>query len=405
MRVIAASVVLGILPVGAIAAAPAVASPLARTDYPTWSQVQQAQQAEDATKTLVAQIQAQLAQLQAESQAAQDDAKAKGDAYAKAQEAYDQQDYQTQQLETQVDAAKKDADTARDKAARMVAQLAKSNGGADSTASLLSSQGAGSADAQLYRLQAYNQLIKQSQGIYDRALQLQKNAQALTDQATLQKKLLQELEVKAEAALAAAQDAATKAAAAVDAETTHQAEMQAQLAVLTQKRQATEADYQAGVAAAAAAEAARRAALGGGGRVAASGWADPASGELLDKFGMRYSPIYGTWQLHSGQDIANSCGTPMYAAAAGTVKYAGWYSDLGNYITITHDDGVVTGYGHIVNGGILVRIGQHVDAGQQIARIGTTGGSTGCHLHFSVFVYGSLVDPVPFMRDRGVTLG
>jgi murein DD-endopeptidase MepM/ murein hydrolase activator NlpD len=398
MRVIAASVVLGILPVGAIAAAPADASPL---DYPTWQQVQQAQQAEDATKTLVAQIQAQLAQLQAASQAAQADAEAKGNAYAKAQEAYDQQDYETQQLEAQVDAAKKDADTARDKAARMVAQLAKSNGGADSTASLLTSSSGGSADAQLYRLQAYNQLIKQSQGIYDHALQLQKNAQALTDQATVQKKLLAELEVKAQAALAAAQDAATKAADAVDAETTHEAQMQAQLAVLTQKRQATQADYDAGVAA----EAARRAALGGGGRVASSGWADPASGELLDKFGMRFSPIYGTWQLHSGQDIANSCGTPIYAAASGTIKYAGWYSDLGNYITITHADGVVTGYGHIVNGGILVRIGQHVEAGDQIARIGTTGGSTGCHLHYSVFVNGSLVDPVPFMRDRGVTLG
>lgn len=403
MRVIAASVVLGILPVGAIAAAPAQASPQARADYPTWAQVQQAQQAEDATKNLVAQIQAQLVQLQAASQAAQDDAKAKGEAYAKAQEAYDQKDYETQQLEAQVAAAKKDADEARDKAGRMVAQLAKTNGGTDSTATLLSSQG--SADAQLYRMQAYNQLIKQSQGIYEHAIQLQKNAQTLTDQATVQKKLLSELEVKAEAALEAATAAAQDAAAAVDAETTHQAEMQAQLAVLTQKRAATQADYDAGVAARAAAEAARRAAMGGGGRVASSGWADPASGELLDKFGMRFSPIYGTWQLHSGQDIANSCGTPIYAAAAGTIKYAGWYSDLGNYITINHAGGVVTGYGHIVNGGILVSIGEHVEAGQQIARIGTTGGSTGCHLHFSVFVNGSLVDPVPFMRDRGVTLG
>jgi murein DD-endopeptidase MepM/ murein hydrolase activator NlpD len=404
MRAIAATVVLGLLPVGAIAVAPAAdAAPALRTDYPTWAQVQQAQQAESATQALVAQIQAQLAQLQAASRAAQADADAKGDAYAKAQEAYDKQDYQTQQLETQVAAAQKDADAARDKASRMVAQLSKTNGGTGSTATLLSSQG--SADGQLYRLQAYNTLIKQSQGIYDRAVQLQKNAQSLTDQAKVEKKLLAELQVKAEAALAAATEAAQKAADAVDAETTHQAEMQAQLAVLTQKRAATEADYQAGVAARAAAEAARRAALGAGGRVSSSGWADPASGDLLDAFGMRYHPIDHVWRLHSGQDIANACGTPIYAAASGTIKYAGRYSDLGNYITIDHGDGDVTGYGHIINGGILVRIGQHVDAGQQIARIGSTGGSTGCHLHFSVFVNGSLVNPVPFMRDRGVTLG
>jgi murein DD-endopeptidase MepM/ murein hydrolase activator NlpD len=404
VRVIAVSVVLGLLPIGAIAAAPAAdAASLARTDYPSWAQVQQAQQAESATQALVAQIQAQLAQLQAASQAAQADAAAKGDAYAKAQEAYDAQDYKTGQLQAQAEAAKKDADAAREKAGRLATQLAKTNGGIDSTATLLSQQG--SADGQLYRLQAYNTLIKQAQGIYDHALQLQKNAQSLTDQAAVQKKLLAELEVKAQAALAAAQAAAQKADAAVDAETTHQAEMQAQLAVLTQKRQATEADYNAGVAARAAAEAARRAAVGAGGRVAASGWADPASGVLLDAFGQRFSPIHHRWMLHSGQDIANSCRTPIYAAAAGTVKYAGPYSDLGNYITIDHGDDVVTGYGHIINGGILVRIGQHVDAGQNIARIGSTGGSTGCHLHFSVFLNGSVINPVPFMRDRGVTLG
>ncbi len=404
MRAAAASVVLGLLPVGAIAAAPADAAPLARSiDYPSWQDVQNAQKAENATKSLVAQITAQLAQLQAASKAAQDDAAAKGDAYAKAQEAYDTQDYKTQQLQAQADSAKKEADDAREKAAHLVAELSKTNGGTDSTATLLSNQG--SADGQLYRLQAYNTLIKQSQGIYDHALQLQKNAQSLTDQADVQKKKLADLQVKAEAALEAAQAAAQKAADAVDAETTHQAEMQAQLAVLTQKRQATEADYRAGEAARAAAAAAARAALGAGGKVAASGWADPASGTLLGAFGMRFSPIHHRWQLHSGQDIANSCGTPIYAAASGTIKYAGVYSDLGNYITIQHDGNVVTGYGHIINGGILVRIGQHVDAGQQIARVGSTGGSTGCHLHFSVFVNGSLVNPVPFMRDRGVALG
>src|ERR1700755_2550830 len=119
MRAIAASVVLGLLPVGAITAAPAAeAAPSVRMDYPTWAQVQQAQQAESATQALVAQIQAQLVQLQAASQACKADADAKGDAYAKAQEAYDKKDYEVQQLESRVAAAQKEADAARDKAAR-----------------------------------------------------------------------------------------------------------------------------------------------------------------------------------------------------------------------------------------------------------------------------------------------
>jgi murein DD-endopeptidase MepM/ murein hydrolase activator NlpD len=407
-RVVAGAIALALIPVGALAG-PALADPSvraaasARTDYPSWADVQKAQQAEGATKALVAQLTAQVQQLGDAAKAAQADADAKGDAYAKAQEAYDDQNFKTQQLQTQADAAKKDADAARLKAAQLVAQQSKTNGGIDSTATLLSQQG--SADGQLYRLQAYNQLLEQSQGIYERAIQLQKNAQSLTDQATVEKKLLDQLQQKAEAALAAAQLAAQKAQDAVDAATQHQAEMQAQLAVLTQQRQATEADYQAGVAARAAAEAARRAALGAGGRVASSGWGDPASGAMLDAFGMRYHPIYHVWKLHSGQDIANACGTPLYAAHSGTIKFAGRYSDLGNYITIDHGDGVVTGYGHIVNGGILVRVGQHVDAGEHIANMGMTGGATGCHLHFMVYVNGSLTNPVPFMRDRGVTLG
>jgi len=66
---------------------------------------------------------------------------------------------------------------------------------------------------------------------------------------------------------------------------------------------------------------------------------------------------------------------------------------------------VETGYAHIVAGGTLVTIGQYVGPGQLIAKVGSTGGSTGCHLHFIVRINGALTDPLPFMRDRGVTLG
>jgi len=403
-RVIAASVALALLPAGLIMGSPAVAEPAAAqrtaptlrmTDYPSWEDVQAAQQAESATRALVAKIQAQLAQLKSAAAAAQKDAQAKGDAYAKAQEAYDAQDYKTHQLQAQADAAKKDADNSRRKAARLVSQLSRTSGGVDTTVNLLSHQGA--ASQQLYRLQAYGQLLKQSQGIYERFLQLQKSAQSLTDQANVQKKILDDLEKKAQAAFALAQDAATKAEAAVDAETQHAAQLQAQLTVLSQKRAATQADYEKGLVA--------QWGAGAAGRVSSSGWADPSNGVLLDRFGLRYHPIYHVWKLHSGQDIAEACGLPIYAAHAGTVIYAGWYSDLGNFIEIDHGNGVITGYGHIQPGGIGVRVGQHVGPGQNIARIGMTGGATGCHLHFMVYVNGSLTDPVPFMRARGVTLG
>jgi murein DD-endopeptidase MepM/ murein hydrolase activator NlpD len=121
---------------------------------------------------------------------------------------------------------------------------------------------------------------------------------------------------------------------------------------------------------------------------------------------MRYHPIYHTWMLHNGTDIAGQgCGAPIYAAHSGVVTYAGPNGTLGNYIQIQHPNGVSSGYGHIMPGGIHVRIGQHVDPGQPIAQVGTTGASTGCHLHFIIRVNGVLTNSVPFMRSRGITIG
>ncbi|MES1169838.1 MAG: M23 family metallopeptidase, partial [Leifsonia sp.] len=90
---------------------------------------------------------------------------------------------------------------------------------------------------------------------------------------------------------------------------------------------------------------------------------------------------------------------------SGTVIFAGPDGDLGNFIELDNGGGVTTGYGHIASGGILVRIGQYVGPGQNIAKTGRTGAATGCHLHFMVRINGALTDPLPFMRDRGVTLG
>ena len=87
------------------------------------------------------------------------------------------------------------------------------------------------------------------------------------------------------------------------------------------------------------------------------------------------------------------------------MTYSGWNGGYGNYIRIDHGGGVTTAYGHIVNGGLLVSMGQEVSVGQNIARVGTTGSSTGCHLHYEVRNNGVTTDPVSYMRNEGIGLG
>ena len=117
---------------------------------------------------------------------------------------------------------------------------------------------------------------------------------------------------------------------------------------------------------------------------------------LTSSYGGRIHPITGTYEFHYGADFGAGCGVPQYAAAAGTVTYAGWYGTGGNTTTINH--GMIGGsswqtrYMHASQ--ILVSVGQHVSQGQLIAYTGTTGGSTGCHLHFEVWKNGSTIDPL-----------
>jgi len=137
----------------------------------------------------------------------------------------------------------------------------------------------------------------------------------------------------------------------------------------------------------------------------ASGWALPVHGSLTDVFGPRPSRPLGTDPFHPGDDLGAACGTTIYAAASGTVERAGPFSGYGNFILIDHCGGVETAYGHIRDGGLGVTVGQQVAAGQPIAQVGSTGLSTGCHLHFEVRVNGLQIDPQPFMAARGVVLG
>jgi murein DD-endopeptidase MepM/ murein hydrolase activator NlpD len=142
------------------------------------------------------------------------------------------------------------------------------------------------------------------------------------------------------------------------------------------------------------------------GQLSNQGWTSPAIGTITDGFGPRPTlPIAGVGEFHYGTDIAAACGSPIHAATAGTVETAGPNGTLGNWILLDNGDGIETGYGHIADGQTHVAVGDTVVAGQVIAGVGSTGASTGCHVHFEVHINGVKVNPEPFMAQRGVTLG
>lgn len=123
-------------------------------------------------------------------------------------------------------------------------------------------------------------------------------------------------------------------------------------------------------------------------------------------FGMRLHPITKIWKLHSGQDWAVACGTPIGAAANGVVTSVGWAGAYGLQIKISHGQlggyDVVTTYNHL--SATAVSVGQTVTARQAIGSVGSTGYSTGCHLHFEVVANGNFSDPMPWITGDPVTI-
>jgi murein DD-endopeptidase MepM/ murein hydrolase activator NlpD len=119
-----------------------------------------------------------------------------------------------------------------------------------------------------------------------------------------------------------------------------------------------------------------------------------AGAYISSEFGRRFHPILHYWRLHAGMDYAVACGTPVHASAEGSVVSAGWAGGYGNRIVVNH--GLVRGvslsttYNHLSR--ILVH-GGHVGRGELIGYSGTTGSSTGCHLHFETYEDGTPVNP------------
>ena len=126
----------------------------------------------------------------------------------------------------------------------------------------------------------------------------------------------------------------------------------------------------------------------GGDGTSSSGLIWPVNGPITSCFGWRWG------RMHEGIDIGVPCGTPIHAAASGTVIYSGWMDGYGNFVVIDHGNGLATAYGH--QSAIYVS-GGSVSQGQTIGAVGSTGNSTGCHLHFEVRVNGSPVDPLGYL--------
>lgn len=121
-----------------------------------------------------------------------------------------------------------------------------------------------------------------------------------------------------------------------------------------------------------------------------------ASWRLTSKFGPRSDPFTGVASNHTGIDMACPTGTPIRAAMSGIVAYAGWSNIFGNYIIINHGNGYQTLYGHMSQ--TLAKKGQSVDQSTKIGLVGSTGYSTGPHLHFTVYKNGNLVDPLTLLK-------
>lgn len=391
--------------------------------YPSWDDVQNAMASESAKAAEVTRIQGlidSLTQKVAETQAA---AEAAGQVFYAAQQAFFDAATKADALQSKADVQAATADEAERKAAQVATQLYR-DGGDDTSMQLFFSGSSENADELLSRLGTMDKVYAYTQKIYDTAVEARNTAQSLSNQAVVAREERDRLQQVAEQKMIEAQAAADAAQAALDEQTTNLATMQAQLAALKDATATTVAAYQEGVRKAEeerkAREEAERAANeannnnngggggggggGTGGTVGTDGWVRPQGGYRSSGYGPRVRPCSTCSAFHYGVDLANGCGATIYAAHAGTVDFAGPNGGYGNYIRLQHGNGVGTGYGHIRPGGFAVSRGQQVSAGQVIAYAGTTGASTGCHLHFEVYINGRTTNPTDFMAARGISV-
>ncbi|HEY8533609.1 MAG TPA: M23 family metallopeptidase [Micromonospora sp.] len=255
----------------------------------------------------------------------------------------------------------------------------------------------------------FERVMASEQAALDELLAARMAAKRTENEAALKQREAAEAQAAAEQALEDAKRAQAEAEAAAAAVQALIDERQSALDVAEQEREASLARYQrakeeaARIARQLAAWEAQQQRKNQSG--SAPSWQPgarllmPTKGWKSSDFGMRYDPYYHVWQQHDGIDIAAPGGAPIYAAADGTVVWAGWNGGYGNFTCISHGryngQWLSTCYAH--QSAINVQVGQQVRAGQVIGRVGTTGASTGYHLHFEVRLNGTPVQPLNWL--------
>lgn len=382
--------------VSAVTGADIGATPARALDLPTWSDVQAAKKSQAAAaakvkeiKSLIAQGEAELERLREESAKASEKAK-------EAERAFQLAAAKSEQLDAQAEASRKEADAAAEQAAALVSQMYRSGGVNRSLELFLESDG-DTADALLERLASMSKATERNTNLSQEAEQAMNTAASLGEQAEVARAERETLSEEAEKAAKAAAQAAAAQLEKINAQQEQQKVLKAQLAALQDKTTSTVAGYQKRLKI--EAEARRKAEEearknGGGGGSVGGGWVRPVSYRYISTYFRQYSPYQPAG--HTGMDLVNGCGTPVVAARTGTVTFAGWHDSMGgNMVYINHSSSYQTRYAHLQS--VASRYGQHVNAGQIIGYLGTTGASTGCHLHYEVLRYGSFINPANFL--------
>ena len=252
------------------------------------------------------------------------------------------------------------------------------------------------------RLGLVDQVMQTQNESVDELIRARRAARTEQDRAGMAKRVAEQAEKEAVAKLAAAKQARAAAQQARAAVVELAESRREALSVARSQRSAVLAKYEA----AKAEEARIQGALrdwddknGGGGDYAGGNLRMPVHGWKSSNFGNRFDPYYRVWQLHAGTDFAAGGGTPIYAAAGGRVVQAGWSGGYGNYTCINHGKrggrSFSTCYGH--QSKMLVYPGEYVRRGEVIGRVGTTGASTGFHLHFETRLDGVPKNPLNYL--------
>lgn len=410
------------------------------SDLPTWQDVEKAKQNESAASAKVTEIKALLVQVQKEVERTRAESEAASVKYDQAASQLRDAQARMEALDTQAKASEAEATQASEQAAALVSQIYRS-GGVDRNLSLFLESDGSTADALLDRLAQTEKATERNTTIWQNAERAMNSAQTLSDQADAAREERDKLAKEAADNQQRAAEIAASAREKQIEQEQQQEQLQQQLEALEDKTTNTTKGYQQRLVLEqqerdrleaeriererkAAEEAANNPNNGGGNPGGGNpgggnpgggnpgggnpGGGNPGGGNtsgwtLPLPRGYWVSTEWWGYYGHTGMDLAIGQGTPIYAAAAGVVSFSGWAGEYsyGNMASIDHGGGVSTLYGHMQYTP-SVAYGQRVGAGQLIGYVGSTGNSTGPHLHFETLVGGVPQNPRPFMANRGV---